>query len=295
MNKFHPFYPPIYRWSIPWISTKLERSSIWSRAERPLASSGVGAGVGARTKLRATEDMEVEEVEEVEEEEVDLDNDPNWPKVKKDPMSFWLKLMLDACKLIFDGHNLNVLGLLNFEFVSLREEMIRIWNIRHEAQRHSGTAVVGNLPQWKACQGYRYKGFVENRAISRSSTSNQFNGWSGSFFLVSVCLGCCRPSHFIWIFWCSLCFCATNINLTSFSWLLTSYYPTFLKVFSFRPKTWQSESDEWLVADDVKAWSFSLQLLGSHWMLILCGKIACWRSSSWTSTCKVSWEGALVA
>ena len=48
--------------------------------------------------------------------------------------------MLDASKLIFDGHNLNVLGLLNFEFVSLREEMIRIWNIRHEAQRHSGTA-----------------------------------------------------------------------------------------------------------------------------------------------------------
>jgi hypothetical protein len=46
--------------------------------------------------------------------------------------------MLDASKLIFDGHDLNVLGLLNFEFVSLREEMIRIWNIRHEAQRHSG-------------------------------------------------------------------------------------------------------------------------------------------------------------
>jgi hypothetical protein len=127
--------------------------------------------------------------------------------------------------------------------------------------------VVGNLPQWKACQGYRYKGLIENRAISRSSTSNQFNGWSGSFFLVSVCLGCCRPSHFIWIFWCSLCFCATNINLTSFSWLLTSYYPTFLKVFSFRPKTWPSESDEWLVADDVKAWSFcSLQLLESYWI-----------------------------
>eukprot|EP00435_Cladocopium_sp_Y103_P068540 s115_g31.t1 len=111
-----------------------------AQRSRPLArAAGVAdAFVRARTKLRA-EDME-EDLEEV-----DLDNDPNWPKVKKEMIRIWNIrhesdewLVADDVKLIMDEHLQSVVGKQNYldmeeTFVEVADEEPRPGEISRES------------------------------------------------------------------------------------------------------------------------------------------------------------------